>query len=95
MIDERKLLEIFHTKGHTRKIEKERRVAHYQAEADKAIEEALIESYRATGQHPCEINVDILVSDLEDDLSLKVSDKAAVNFMKWLEQEIQRCGDYN
>ena len=56
MIDERKLLEIFCTKGHTRRVEKERRIAHYQAEADKAIEEALIESYRAKGQNPYTVN---------------------------------------
>lgn len=86
--------EIFKTNGHTRRVEKERRIAHYQAEADKVIEEALIESYKATGMHPCAINVDILVSDLEEYLALKVSDNAVANFNTWLEQEVLDVGDY-
>lgn len=95
MINKKKFNEIFRTTDHTRRVEKERRIAHYRAEADKALEEALIESYRATGMHPCVINVDFLVSDLEDEIRVKVSDSAVKGFKKWLEQEILRTGDFN
>lgn len=95
MINNTKFNEIFQTKGHTRRVEKERRIAHYQGQSDLAIEGALIESYKSTGQHPCAIDVGSLISDMEDDLLLTVSETVANKFSKWLEQEILDKGDFD
>ena len=95
MIDNDKFLEIFNPVNNARKLQKERALAHYQEQADAAIEEALIESYKATGQHPCAINVDDLVYELEEELGVKASDNAVNHFKMWLSQEILRVRDYD
>lgn len=103
MISEKKFLEIFNRNNVSKLqkgsdldyLRKKRAVKHYQKELEKMQEELLIESYQATGQHPCCINTGILVADLEEESGVKVTQNAINNFQEYLAAEILRAGDYD
>lgn len=79
----------------TLKLQKERGVKHYQKELVELQLELLIESYQATGHHPCFINTKILIADLEEESGVNVTQAAINNFQEYLTHEILRAGDHD
>jgi len=95
MIDKDKFNEIFISAAYKHRSMREKAKTHYQEQADICVEEMLIDSFRATEQHPCAVNVDILVAGLEDNAGVIASANVVKSFKAWLFEEIQRVGDYD
>ena len=98
MINEDKFLEIFKPMNIERRLDRKRALKHYQdqvKELDNMQLDMLIESFKATGQHPCVINTDILVSDLEEESGMNILQNAINKFKEYLVAEILNGGDYN
>ena len=98
MIYSIKFNEIFKPMNIEQKLDRKRALKHYQDQLkalDNHQEELLIESFKATGQHPCVINTEILVSDLEEESGMNISQNAINKFKEYLVAEILNGGDYN